>query len=664
MDQTATRRVIRIDAIYDIETEDWTRSGKIVFVCGGLWTRKDGYRVFRYERMHEFADAIYRQGGHVWGHFAGRFDHQWLLSVLLGKYDCVPTEIIPVGSRIIKAVFDSETVLLDSFALAPISLAKFTKSQGISKKEFPLDCICGKACKGYCALKRNMSSEQWRLVLDYLESDVLSLRDALENLQTYASRYDIDLGPTIGGASWRTAKRWLDLPDSPYRKSPDLWSFANAGSYGGICEKYKWGPQPLLKDYDVCSMYPSALKENALPVGNPIMRYGGRARRSFDEGRPGFYRASVTVSDDTHLPILPARFGENSSIYYPTGTFTGIWSLPELSYAMELGYGIRILMGQVFMGEQHIFGPWVDKLWKLRAQCRNPAHAEYVGLKACHTCRKDPIGEWLKFLYNSLTGKFGSRCEHEKWLIDLDDPKKCLCQCARCEKLPRECKCAYYKPPKECRCRPKPDVKIGDRIWSRTRIAVDDCAHKHWYAYLTAHSRNKTRRFQLADGDGGLSSVYTDTDNLKFNASNLSREHAMRDMIVHPDTPFDDTIGKWEFQGILRDFYAIAPKVYSGYYVEDGKLAIAAKGINVPEGQIPVIGQTYTREGPIGLREGLHAGHLFDSAKTTRMIWERYGDRIPIADGFTRPYTYNEAQEYDDLGPIKRELWLAGKSAA
>jgi hypothetical protein len=58
-----------IDAVWDIECAQWDQ-----FLCGALWTARDGMRVYR--REEDLADALMSlpKGTQTWAHAGGKYD--------------------------------------------------------------------------------------------------------------------------------------------------------------------------------------------------------------------------------------------------------------------------------------------------------------------------------------------------------------------------------------------------------------------------------------------------------------------------------------------------------------------------------------------------------------------------------------------------------------
>jgi len=118
----------------------------------------------------------------------------------------------------------------------------------------------------------------------------------------------------------------------------------------------------------------------------------------------GFVEADVTWPD-VYIPALPVRL---EKLYFPSGSFTGIWTNIELIHAMTLGLKIgRIRQGYWFKTD-NIFEGYVRKLYE---QKKNSSGA---------------LRMIAKHLLNSLYGKFGQHPEKSVFCTEIDAPEGAL----------------------------------------------------------------------------------------------------------------------------------------------------------------------------------------------------------------------------------------------
>lgn len=607
----SVRRDIEIDAVFDIETESWNK-----FVVGGLLHSDGHYEEFRFDREEDLVLALLNIEGTVWAHNGGGFDFKWFLDwlVKLG----IKAAVAGAGSKII-SVRVGKLKLLDSKALTKISLADLSKGVGTEKMKDPLPCRCGESCGGYCSISRKMRPLYWRRISEYLKADCVSLMLSLARLKEYAAANDLDLGATVGGAAWRNAKRTLELEAASLR--PGDHNFAREAYFGGRVQLFRPYSEHGF-ECDVASMYPSRLAYFPLPLGEPERIWGADASRAFEGEQAGIYKAEVSIPE-MHLPPLPVRVGQRVS--YPWGDFLGTWTLPELRYAASIGVSVRPIEALVFPEEKIVFRKWVDHLFDLRANAPGG--------------KKSSLGTFLKFYLNSLTGKFGTRPEKERFVLCPDDLGERICKGKGYCRDGCDGFCGAYK-----------RVGISDFIYSSATWHIDDCAHVEWAAYLTSEARVEWHK-QAISKNGGFDMVYGDTD------SCFSEEQRDRNA--------GKELGQWEQAGEYESFRGIAPKVY--VYRRAGTLtdiSVKAKGLRLPRSKFKAARALYTgqevgKEAIIGFKAGARGGKFFETGKTTRRVKQGFGDRIlePGADVTRAPTAEEVFQDAQSDDSEEIDLW-------
>jgi hypothetical protein len=603
-DRQLLRRDIEVAAVFDIETENWDR-----YVVGGFLDAAGAYLDFDWRREERLVDAILGTEGAVWAHSGGTFDLKWLLDHVAERG--MTAQIVAAGGRIVFAKV-GKCSLYDSRALCPLSLADFTKGQGIQKQKLELPCSCALKCGGYCAIRRGMPDKQFRRLREYLEHDCRSLMAGLSSLRGFAEENDLDLGATVGGSAWRNAARFLGLPKSDLDRQEH--KHARAGYYGGRVQNPRPGLTRQGWEYDVASMYPWTLATFPLPVGAHEIVTGAQARKRLREDKPGIYTARVSVPE-MHLPPLPLRYDNASRTSYPTGTLHGTWPLPELRRAEEVGAHILdVESAIVWEREELFFPPWIQRLFSLRAK---------VG-------KKTPLGQFLKLYLNSLTGKFGTDPERLSFAINPKEVRVCRINSPCFNDGVEDCgSCCEWHCTQKCGA----SIQYSKHIFARPIYHLDDCAHVHWSGYLTSQGRGAWHRQALAYGDG-LDVVYGDTDSIFTTRQRFGN--------------IGSALGQWEAAGGFRNFYGIAPKVYTyehdpescqrGHGGEkecDGRKTQKAKGVRLGKRDL-IVGETYEAGGILGFRAGAALGKLFTRNTLSRKIEKQLGDRVPVKGGMTR----------------------------
>lgn len=600
------RRSIRVDAVLDIEGENWD-----TFVLGGILHRDGTYRQFWGSDNAEYhlVQEVLSVEGTVWGHFAGGYDYKWLLDFVYP--DDYETNIIPAGTRIVTMQV-GQTRFCDSFALVPMKLEKFTASQGVSKKKLDIPCRCGKVdagkeCDRYCSIKRfGMPANEKRKLEEYLRADCQSLMEGLDRLCDFAAEHDLDLGPTIGGSAWRNLRRTAPGIYDASLQRPE-YHFAKSAYFGGKVQVYDHNFHPKAIHADIASEYPWTMHTFDFPIGEPIFRKGFSASKAYDAGKHGIYKAFVKTPEQ-FLPSLPVR-ASKGNLSFPYGEFSGNWTLPELQYAEQTGTHVEIVEGLVWPEGGNFFKQWVDRIWALRKK---------VG-------KDTPLGKWLKLYLNSISGKFGMSPFRDQFDLNLKGTiRACECVCKKCFKRP-PCRCGQMP---ECEC--GAPIEIYDNIWHSTKYHMrapyyvgDACAHIEWSSYITSYARIELTTAQRSIDWRNL--LYSDTDSM----------FALEQVLRRPGVPEDPNLGEW-IVSLISDFQAFAPKVH--YYRDAAqKLEVKAKGLKIPKGEIPEVGRVYDSGGGVhGIRKGVKEGKFFVRNEIQRKLSERSGDRIKMADGKTR----------------------------
>ena len=356
-----------IDGVFDIETQDW-----VIFVLGGCYSESDGYREFR--SLPAMVEYMRERGGTWWAHNGGRYDFLALFDVIPPE---VPIQCNMAGSRVISARI-GKLELRDSYCIAPMRLAQFAGICGERKAEVGLPCECTKNCGGYCAIKREMSSERYALLSGYLREDCRVLHESLSTWLGYIRDHYGEPTGTIGGTSWRVCG------GEETSLSPAHYAFARRGYYGGRTEVYRPRSSRGWHD-DINSAYVHALTL-PMPVGPASEAYCTIPRTA-----KRYVAEAIVLIDDALVPPLPYR--TDNRLYYPTGRLFGVWTDIELRQP-----GVRVeSIGRVLYWEAEDY-PYADyclRGWELRKQAG----------------KSSVLGKLNKSLLVSLAGKLAQRPE-------------------------------------------------------------------------------------------------------------------------------------------------------------------------------------------------------------------------------------------------------------
>lgn len=137
--------------------------------------------------------------------------------------------------------------------------------------------------------------------------------------------------------------------------------------------------------YDVNSLYPhSMLKE--FPLGKPkTLTFDNPISNS---SLYGFYYVTVELNQDINYPFLIFNEYQDISIA-PKGKWTDWYFSEEIHLAIKLGYNIKIHKITYYNKTAPIFKEYVDNMYLLKKQARDPSQRKIA-----------------KLLLNSLYGKF------------------------------------------------------------------------------------------------------------------------------------------------------------------------------------------------------------------------------------------------------------------
>lgn len=444
------RREMQLSAVFDIETSEWD-----TFVAGAIY-RDGSTEIFDYEHENDMIEELMNIKGTVYAHFGGGFDFLWALD---RARETISSDIILRGSLALQAKF-GDSLLRDSYALAPMSLAKFS---GGTKDTLGLECQCGQNCGGYCRISRMMNPADHKRMIEYLSQDVKSLWDALEGWEGFCAQHNIDVGATIGASAWQTVRRTAGLPPSELVSWSDTAAaierhkWMRQAYFGGRTEVYQWSAAEAW-EHDVHSMYPAMLAYEPMPLGAPRMEYGVYAAHSFEAGKQGIYTAIVNVPEMDYPPLPIRRRGR---LYFPTGSFGGRWADTELKNAIACGAQVKIIDGLVYPESGIILRDFVEHIFELERVYPEWKHV-------------------TKYLRNSLTGKFGTGVDHKAVVMNP----------ARIENGMDD---------------------INGRIFTMQKESLSACGHLEWAIFLTAAARVKQQK-QLSIA--GNDAIYGDTDSV------------------------------------------------------------------------------------------------------------------------------------------------------
>lgn len=157
---------------------------------------------------------------------------------------------------------------------------------------------------------------------------------------------------------------------------------------------------------DVNSLYPTVMLydyPDTIDRDNPCS-----SDKDYDPNGFGVWQVEVFVPKDLHIPPLGVNHtfpnGETRYIF-PTGRFTGHWTIHEIEYAKTLGVKVlKYIDGLAFKNAKPIFKEYIETLYAMRME------AKKIG---------DGAGDqFTKLLMNSLYGKLGMTWDKEEVILN------------------------------------------------------------------------------------------------------------------------------------------------------------------------------------------------------------------------------------------------------
>lgn len=436
-------------------------------------------------------DLLSRKGRVIWyAHNAGGFDLLHLLPYLRAR-EGVSIQIIWQGrkGRCIGMVVKQgrrRLELRDSFAICPTSLKKMAVAFA---PELP---------KGELDFEHVTWDWRNREHRDYLRRDVDALLTSVVTIWELSWK-TFSCWPrwTLGSTAMRAWRQMLPEKTCIWQLNRPVEDWIRAGYYGGFVFLRHYGSKSNVVALDVNAMYPAVMRDHEFPLGSPFKV------TAYDPRRLGIYKCVCYVPQSVGLPCLPLR--HKDGVRWPTGHFATTVTTPEIEYARSLGCAVEVVEGYVWPERIAPFREMVDRCEALRKDAPS----------------KSGLSEFVKYLQNSLYGKFGTRREAEDVLLTED------------EELAMK---HGYRPA----IRPE-SGEIVDGVWIKGKEIDAPYIQPQWAAYVTAYARIKLHR--LIRKVGISECWYGDTDSVWCDAE--AADNAITKGLVE--------LSKWHYGAVKRD---------------------------------------------------------------------------------------------------------------
>jgi DNA polymerase elongation subunit (family B) len=299
-------------------------------------------------------------------------------------------------------------VFRDSYRILNMSLGDACKSFGVAagKTSFPYKFLTEdtlnyvgpvpgveywKSAADYKSVASRTSVYDMKSELKtYNIQDVVCLIDVLNKFRSlYSDHFRIDplasmSTSSLALATYRT--KFYHKTTTPIVKMyPETENAIRNAYLGGRVEVVRHIAEETLYHYDVVSLYPTVMKQELYPIGEP------KHVTSMSLDSMGFVRAEVRVPQGLVFPPLLKR--NESVLIGPTGNWEDWFFMPELKYATKYGVEVVRQMEGFMFDSGRPFESFVDALFDMKQKADKSGDLGMRGIS--------------KLLMNSLYGRFG-----------------------------------------------------------------------------------------------------------------------------------------------------------------------------------------------------------------------------------------------------------------
>ena len=268
-------------------------------------------------------------------------------------------------------------VFLDSMNWFPESLAKTGERIGIPKIKIDFKTCTWDKLSDYCKNDVLIELENIRLFIRFLQGNNIS-RMCYTRASTAMAAYLL---------------RHYHTPIYIHNNGEAI-NLERASYKGGRCECFYIGELNHETYYvlDVNSLYPFCMANNLYPTKYKKIYHKMGIKRCKDRLQNCSMVAKVQIGTDE--PVYAIK---TARTIFPIGTFDAVLCTPELKYAMQHGH-IKRVYDAVIYEQADIFSSYVTTMYTLR---RDFISADVYAYE-----------QMVKYLMNSLYGKFGQKAEN------------------------------------------------------------------------------------------------------------------------------------------------------------------------------------------------------------------------------------------------------------
>ena len=168
---------------------------------------------------------------------------------------------------------------------------------------------------------------------------------------------------------------------------------------GGRTEAFYIGSHPGTDfvSLDINAMYPAIMAANPMPT--ELLDYQTDVHLTDAESLLSSHCLLAKCKLSTDIPAYAKLFA--GKILFPIGDFTAYLTTPGIAFALQHGHLVEIEQLAIYQSD-YIFTDFVDFFYALRQRYREEGNKPYETM--------------VKFIMNSLYGKFGQKQPIEEWL--------------------------------------------------------------------------------------------------------------------------------------------------------------------------------------------------------------------------------------------------------
>lgn len=409
--------------------------------------------------------------------------------------------------------------------------------------------------------------------LTYCRRDTLIVQKAGKHILEMFIKNEIGLCATVASTALQIYLSKYDPVDlsRPTRNNYIIdHSLVRKSYVGGRCEVFRVGRYKERMTYiDVNSLYPYCMKNFMYPNPMSELKYV-----KHDDIDNGVIHAKVKVSE-TYIPVLPLYY--NNKLCFPTGTFTGVWTLPEYTYALKHGMKpLKIYGAYTWKDEIDLFSDYVDDMYANRMNAKTPAEKQFY-----------------KIVMNGLYGKFAEKNSIMKF-VPLDE--------------------GTFRDP----------IFAGRSIVEEEYLPAH--AHVILSSYVTSYARIILHSTMQHLTDIGCKVYYCDTDSIIFSGNHKGYIQDSK------------KLGEWKIEYNITDAEFRAPKYYR--FKSNNTWYYRCKGVNADMQKQAFEQDEVVFMKPIRWNESFRR-HIKANVwiEHKKRLTAYYDKRIILRTGNTRPIT-------------------------